>query len=321
MNPLVSVIIPTHDRPDLVLRAVKSALNQTYKNIEIIVIDDVGNAPAEELKKLNVHYLLIPHTYWIAACRNAGLNFSRGKYIALLDDDDVWFEDYLETLIPIMESNPFIGLACTNGYYINNLDEKPTRLLCPHLKHEMKGNLFAKIIWDCFVLPSLSVFRKDMLTEIGNFKNIRGEDLDVIMRVAAFSYVYYTPKPCGIWYRRINTDGSSKNGASQHQQATLQGRLNLLYPALDCLNDIEQMAKKYGRTFSYTEKFSLYFQKYYFWFYIVAVYFMFKDKERYAMLKEGIKLYPFMIPMTLLAPLCQIKFIRDMGQNIKRRLI
>jgi glycosyltransferase involved in cell wall biosynthesis len=91
MNPLVSVIIPTHDRPELVLRAVKSALNQTYKNIEIIVIDDVGNAPAEELKKLKVHYLLIPHTYWIAACRNAGLNFSRGKYIALLDDDDIWF--------------------------------------------------------------------------------------------------------------------------------------------------------------------------------------------------------------------------------------
>lgn len=315
-NPLVSVIIPTHDRPELVLRAVKSALNQTFKDIEIIVVDDVGNAPVEELKKLNIKYLLIPNTYWISDNRNAGIKFSSGKYIALLDDDDIWFEDYLETLIPIMEADSSIGLACTNGYQINDFNETPTRELFPHIKKEMRGNLFAKTVWDCFMLPSLTIIRKDMFSEVGMFRHIRGEDLDIIMRVAAFTNVYYTPKICGVWYRRL--DNSS---ASNTAQSTLEGRLSILTPMLICLAEIRIMASKYGREFSLKERFALYYQKYYFSFYIISVYFIFKDINRYTILWEGLKLYPFLAPITLLAPLCQIKFVRDIGQSIKRRIL
>jgi glycosyltransferase involved in cell wall biosynthesis len=313
---LVSVIIPTHDRPELVLRAVKSALNQTFKDIEVIVVDDVGTAPIEEFKQLGVQYIRIPETYWISDNRNTGIKYSKGKYIALLDDDDIWFEDYLETLIPIMESDPSIGLACTNGYQINDFNEKPTRQLFPHIKKVMKGNLFAKTVWDCFMLPSLTIIRKDMFNEVGLFRHIRGEDLDIIMRVSAFTNVYYTPKICGVWYRRLDT-----SSASNTAQSTLIGRLNILMPMLVCLTEIKNMAEKYGREFSLTERFVLYYQKYYFSFYIVSVYFMFKDAERYKVLWACIKLYPFLTPMTILAPLCQIKFIRDIGQSVKRRML
>ena len=316
MSSLVSIIIPTHNRPELVLRAVKSALNQTFKDVEVIVVDDVGNAPIVEFKKLGVQYIRIPETYWISDNRNTGIKYSKGKYIALLDDDDIWFEDYLETLIPVMESDPSIGLACTNGYQINDFNEKPTRQLFPHIKKEMRGNLFAKTVWDCFMLPSLTIIRKDMFTEVGLFRHIRGEDLDIIIRVSAFTNVYYTPKICGVWYRRLDT-----SSASNTAQSTLDGRLSILIPMLICLTEIKDMANKYGREFSLTEKFVLYYQKYYFSFYIVSVYFMFKDIHRYRILWECIKLYPCLIPMTILAPLCQIKFIRDIGQNIKRRIL
>lgn len=316
MSPLASIIIPTHNRPELVLRAVGSALNQTFKDVEIIVVDDVGNAPIEEFKKLGVQYIRIPETYWISDNRNTGIKYAKGKYIALLDDDDIWFEDYLETLIPVMESDPSIGLACTNGYQINDFNEKPTRQLFPHVKKEMRGNLFAKTVWDCFMLPSLTIIRKDMFTEVGLFRHIRGEDLDIIMRISAFTNVYYTPKICGVWYRRLDT-----SSASNTAQSTLDGRLSILIPMLICLTEIKAMANKYGREFSLTEKFVLYYQKYYFSFYIVSVYFMFNDKDRYKILWECIKLYPFLTPMTILAPLCQIKFIRDIGQSIKRRML
>jgi len=316
-QPLVSIIIPTHNRPELLMRAVKSAVAQSYQNTEIIVVDDVGNVPIDKLKKLSdkIQYIRISETYYISENRNAGIKASKGKYIAGLDDDDIWFDYYLDTLIPVMESDNSIGLSCTNGYQINDLNEHPVRELFPHLRQEMRGNLFAKTIWDCFMLPSLMIIRRNMFDMVGYFYNTRGEDLDLIMRVSAFTNIYYTPKTCGIWYRRL--DASS---ASDTAQSTLQGRLNILMPAINCLIDIELMAERYGRKFSLSEKCAMFFQKYYFSCYIVAVHFMFKSPDRYSVLKDCILDYPLLFPVTLLTPLCCNKTIRDVGQNLKRKM-
>ena len=138
-QPLVSIIIPTHNRSELLSRAVKSVINQTYQNIEIIIVDDVGNVP-KEIKILSdkIKYLHIPNTLWVSENRNAGINISNGKYIAGLDDDDYWFNNYLDTLIPIMEADETIGFACSNGYQTNELHENPTKLMFPHLQNEMQ---------------------------------------------------------------------------------------------------------------------------------------------------------------------------------------
>jgi glycosyltransferase involved in cell wall biosynthesis len=323
--PLVSVIIPTHNRVELLRRSVKSALEQTYPNIEIIIVDDVGNVPMDlvpnDIKRV-VHYIRIPETYWISDNRNAGIKAAQGKYIATLDDDDIWFENYLEILIPIMEADSSIGLACTNGYMINDLNEKPTRELFPHMKQEIRGNLFAKMIWDCFVLPSLMVVRKDVFDVVCLYRNIRGEDLDIIMRISAFYNVYYTPKKCGVWYRRINTDGKSEHGASEHSQSTLKGRLDILLPMIQCLKEIQIFATiKNRRTFSSYEKLVMFLQIYYFECFVVAVHFMFKSPERYNELKKEIFNHPLLSPITILTPLCCNKSVRDIGQEIKKRMI
>lgn len=313
---LVSIIIPTHDRIELLMRAVKSAVAQSYQNTEIIVVDDVGNVPVEELKKLSgkIHYIHIPETYWISENRNAGIKAARGKYIANLDDDDVWFDYYLDTLIPVMESDISIGLACSNGYIIHNINENPIHEFAPRLQKEMHGNLFARIIWDCFMSPSLMIIRKDMFDKIGLFRNIRGEDLDIIMRISAFTNIYYTPRPCGVYYRRFDT-----SSASDIAQSTLQGRLDILIPAIECLTDIQKMAIKYNRKFSLAEKTALYLQKYFFCCYAIAVHFMFKSERRYTALWKGIVTYPLLFPVTLLTPLCCNKTIRDTGQEMKRK--
>jgi len=317
-TPFVSIIIPTHNRPELLMRAVKSAVSQTYKNTEIIVVDDVGNVPVVELKGLSdkVQYIHIQPTYWISENRNVGINYAKGKYIAGLDDDDIWFSDYLETIIPVMESDESIGLACANGYQINDLTETPVRQLFPHLQKEMCGNLFARTIWDCFMLPSLMVIRKNMFDTVGNFRNIRGEDLDLIMRVSAFTNIYYTPKLCGVWYRRLDA-----TSASEIMQSTLVGRLEILTPMIQCLTDIKRKAKELGRVFSLSERVAIYFQTYYFNCYIVIAHFMFKSPERYNVLKRVLFEYIFLSPITLLTPLCCFKWVRDTGQELKKRLI
>ena len=87
--PLVSIIIPTFNRPQWVRRAVQSALNQTFDAIEVVVVDD-GSTPAPELAphpKLRV--ITLPANSGVSCARNAGAEAARGRWISFLDDDDV----------------------------------------------------------------------------------------------------------------------------------------------------------------------------------------------------------------------------------------
>lgn len=109
-TPLVSVIIPTYNRSDLLERAVRSVLNQTLSDIEIIVVNDCG-IPVESL----LHHLDAGQGKIVSiraarnsgrgAVRNLGLKIAAGKYIAYLDDDDYYYPNHLETLAHYLESS------------------------------------------------------------------------------------------------------------------------------------------------------------------------------------------------------------------------
>lgn len=108
---LVSIVIPTFNRPLLARRAIASVLAQTIKNIEVIVVDDSSN------KKLNVPdiinsiddkriiYISHTHSKGPSSTRNTGIASAKGKYIALLDDDDIWFEDKIERQLNNLNGN------------------------------------------------------------------------------------------------------------------------------------------------------------------------------------------------------------------------
>lgn len=106
--PKVSVIIPTHNRSELLKRAIKSVLNQTYQDFEIIVVDD-GDVSAEDVVKSfsesRIKYIKhkIPHKGGSAA-RNTGIKNSKGDYIAFLDDDDEWLPEKLEIQMSKLEN-------------------------------------------------------------------------------------------------------------------------------------------------------------------------------------------------------------------------
>lgn len=95
-EPLVSIVIPSYNRGNMVANAIQSALDQTYPNKEIIVIDDGSTDHTEEVVKsfADVRYILQDHAGQ-AAARNNGWKHSNGKYIATLDSDDVWYSGFL----------------------------------------------------------------------------------------------------------------------------------------------------------------------------------------------------------------------------------
>jgi glycosyltransferase involved in cell wall biosynthesis len=106
-QPLVSVIIPTYNRADVVINAIDSALEQTYKNIEIIVIDDGSTDNTQEklaYYKDKITYIKKSNT-GKSHTRNTGLENSKGSIIATLDSDDVWHIDYLEKTVSFLLAN------------------------------------------------------------------------------------------------------------------------------------------------------------------------------------------------------------------------
>jgi len=119
INPKVSVVIPTYKRPHLIGRAVKSVLNQTYKNFEIVIIDDSPNDETENIVKsfndIKIKYTRNKIRRGFIGARNQGVKESSqdSKYIAFLDDDDEYFPLFLEKTIRRLEEKGDVGYVIT----------------------------------------------------------------------------------------------------------------------------------------------------------------------------------------------------------------
>jgi hypothetical protein len=109
--PLVSVIVPTYNRPEMLVPTIQSILEQTYKDHEIIVVNDCGleveNIVAWLNSRQNITYVRHGRNRGLAAARNTGIKLARGKYLAYLDDDDLFYPHHLETLVTFLETSDY----------------------------------------------------------------------------------------------------------------------------------------------------------------------------------------------------------------------
>ena len=130
IKPLVSVIIPTYGRPNLLLRAINSVLNQSYSNIEIIVVDDnnPGSLERDQTQKLlekyiqenKIMYIKMDKNVGGALARNKGVEVCSGALICFLDDDDEYLPNKIELQVnKFIESNFKLSVV---GGYANILD-------------------------------------------------------------------------------------------------------------------------------------------------------------------------------------------------------
>ena len=104
--PKISVIVPTFNRPQMLIESVKSILSQTYQNFEILVINDAGEDLSEILNSVNdkrIRYIQHTENKGRSASKNTGIKSAKGKYIAYLDDDDIYYQDHFETLVNELE--------------------------------------------------------------------------------------------------------------------------------------------------------------------------------------------------------------------------
>ncbi|MEE9614146.1 MAG: glycosyltransferase family A protein, partial [Thermodesulfobacteriota bacterium] len=116
----VSVVVPVYNRPEYVREALTSVFGQTFKDYEVIVVDDgstedTKGALGEYLQGVNYFY---KKNGGAASARNYGIEKSTGEYVAFLDSDDLWEEDKLDVQVEFLSRNPDVGLVCSDYTYI-----------------------------------------------------------------------------------------------------------------------------------------------------------------------------------------------------------
>lgn len=197
-NILVSIIIPTHNRKELIARAVDSALCQTYKNTEIIVIDDASTDGTSnilsELKKKDSRIITLHSgiNLGLAATLNKAIETAKGKYIARLDDDDFWCDkNKIEKQVDFLEKNKDYILAGGGGIKVSKTGEEIIRRVMPENDEDIKKDL---LIVNTIIHVSV-LFRKDIWAKAGGYDDkFDGlEDWELWLRMGNLGKFYNFP--------------------------------------------------------------------------------------------------------------------------------
>jgi glycosyltransferase involved in cell wall biosynthesis len=187
---LVSVVIPTYNHAHFLGRALQSVFDQTYKNWEIIVVDNHSQDNTREVvlkfKDPRVVFLQIHNNGVIAASRNMGIREAKGKWIAFLDSDDLWYPHKLEICMNELRENPFNDVCSTDEMLIDEITGNKKLLQYGPYHSDFYKTLLIK--GNC-LSPSATLVRKRFLNNNNIFfrENVEfstAEDYDFWMMLA-----------------------------------------------------------------------------------------------------------------------------------------
>lgn len=184
---LVSCIVPTHNRSDLLPRAIRSIQKQTYKNIEIIVVSDGSTDNTDSIMEdlcqqdERIRFIKYSPAQGGNFARNRGIQEAQGDYIAFLDDDDEWLDTKLDKQIDLLKRNKNIGMSYT-GVRIIYVDENMEYSFIG----KADGDLSKEILFSNVIGTTSSVLiKKEILLKCGGFDNNlkAAQDHDLWIRI------------------------------------------------------------------------------------------------------------------------------------------
>ena len=214
-NNLVSVILPTYNgatrgNGEYLRQALESVLNQSHENFELIIINDGSTDNTENLIKSyrdkRIIYLKNESNKGLGATRNRGLRIVKGDYICFLDDDDLYYENRINTqLNKMLEDNSDVSICG-----VDIIDEKGKII-----RSSIKKNFIVPILDICLInihiYPSSLMISRNLFNRIGYFKEyICGvEDYDYIIRIALNYNIYYQGN--ALFAYRLHSQNMTKN--------------------------------------------------------------------------------------------------------------
>lgn len=193
-NPMVSVIIPNYNHAAYLADAITSVLNQTYRHIEIIVVDDGSTDNSQEVAAQfgdQIHYIK-QENQGLSAARNTGIRAARGGYIGLLDADDMYEPHAIQSIVSSLDlAEDADGIYC--GYRF--VDQNNRVLYQEEARHIPTETLFTSLLNGNFLVPESMFVHRRCYQEVGLFDTALTacEDWDMWLRITKQYKIIFTP--------------------------------------------------------------------------------------------------------------------------------
>lgn len=192
LNPLVSVIIRTKDRPHSLSEALRSVASQTYTNVEIVLVNDGGadvKFLAEQIVgKMPLVYVCHETNRGRSAAANSGLMAATGRYLNFLDDDDIFYPDHIETLLNDLNAcEEKVAYSSVLTVYYNGTSENPGQRIREEVVFNRKFE-HDRLLFENYIPLMSGLFSRDVLDKVPSFDENMDlfEDWDFWMRISRF---------------------------------------------------------------------------------------------------------------------------------------
>ena len=213
LEPLVSVILPTYNRAPTLARAIRSVLNQSYRNLELLVIDDASTDHTEEvvasIEDSRLRYIRRPQNGGAAAARNTGLAVAHGELVAFQDSDDEWLLGKLERQVATLMAPPAPAALCVSSYLVHHESESgavrgfflgASNMTYPNdLRRQVLINFFfGTVAW---------LARTDIVRAAGGFDEMMRcwEDWELALRISQLGEIRLLDEPLLVQHDSSNS--------------------------------------------------------------------------------------------------------------------
>ncbi len=245
-QPLVSVIMPTYNHAKFIGEAIDSVLNQTYRNLELIIIDNFSEDNTERIvtsyKDDRIKYLKFRNNGVIAASRNYGIKHSHGEYIAFLDSDDMWVKCKLERQLSHFQSSEIVGVASdailiTNTPYYRKKNYGRSKL--GYIDYQ-----YIDILNGNPIMTSSCIIKRKIIENVGFFDENRDfcfiEDWELWLRMARFGS-FRVLKEQLIFYLVSRKRGYQSSIISKNCLKIIKKQIDMNYVKYDDIREIKAL--------------------------------------------------------------------------------
>ena len=258
-KPLVSVIIPCYNGEKFIAEAIESVLSQTYKNWELLIIND---GSTDNSKNIIENYItsnkkikLFDSEYnnGVAKTKNTGIANAKGRYISFLDQDDIWLKLKLELQLKCFElGSSDIGVVCT-GMLFTDVKLNPINIFRGFNDKNQK-----KLIKNLYLKPvnssSIMMLSEKCISQVGSFeeKLIGWDDYELLMRAATKFRIKYVKKPLVV--KRMHKFNLQKTAAVCNETENVFNYILSLHPSLKKYSNIRDSNKLYSKAIKLLEE-------------------------------------------------------------------
>lgn len=249
-SPFFTVVIPTFNRSELLRQAIRSVLDQTFDNFELLVVDDHStdntSSVVSSFCDSRIRHILNHRTKGASGARNVGIFSAKGKWVAFVDDDDVWLPEKLECQHKLaLNVDETVGLICTDYAIFKEKEERPKIF-----KNRPSGWVRDKLLYGgCIGCLSSTCVRSDILRVIEGFDERfpSNQDWDLWLRVAEACAFTHVPKTLVHMHQEARQDRIGQDFKSK-----LEGHILLRNKYAALINQSLHLRHRYeSRIFTY----------------------------------------------------------------------